>query len=129
MKKTSFHVLRVGLAITFLWIGILILKQPEAWAGYVDPWVIKLLPVPIIQFMIATAIFDILIGFFLLVGVFTWLAALIGGIHIATVLVVSGITDITVRDIGLIAAAFALAIDSLPRHIADRVPLLRNKDN
>ena len=34
MNRTSFHILRVGLAVTFLWIGILILKNPEAWGGY-----------------------------------------------------------------------------------------------
>jgi uncharacterized membrane protein YkgB len=33
MKKTSYHILRVGVAITFLWIGVLIFKQPEAWGG------------------------------------------------------------------------------------------------
>jgi hypothetical protein len=33
MIKTSFHILRVGLAITFLWIGVLIFKNPESWGG------------------------------------------------------------------------------------------------
>jgi hypothetical protein len=114
MTKTSFHILRVGLAITFLWIGVLIFKNPEAWGGYLQPWAAGLLPIPLTQAMIGTAILDITIGALLLSDFLTWLAALIGAIHLIIVLTVSGITDITVRDIGLLVAALALMIDSLP---------------
>jgi uncharacterized membrane protein YphA (DoxX/SURF4 family) len=114
MKKTSFHFLRVGLAITFLWIGVLIFKNPEAWGGYLEPWAAGLLPIPLTQAMIGTAILDILIGFFLLIDVLTWFAAFVGAVHLIIVLAVSGITDITVRDIGLLVAALALMIDSSP---------------
>ena len=114
MKKTSFHILRVGLAITFLWIGVLIFKNPEAWGGYLQPWAAGLLPIPLEQAMIGTAILDITIGAFLLIDFLPWLAALVGAIHLVIVLTVSGITDITVRDIGLLVGAIALAIDSLP---------------
>ena len=115
MKKISFHFLRVGLAITFLWIGILIFENPEAWGGYLQPWVAGLLPVPLAQAMMGTAILDITIGVLLLADILTWLAALVGAIHIVIVQAVSGITEITVRDIGLLAGMLALMIDSPPR--------------
>jgi uncharacterized membrane protein YphA (DoxX/SURF4 family) len=121
MKKTSFHFLRFGLAITFLWIGVLIFKNPEAWSGYLQPWAAGLVPIPLEQAMIGTAILDILIGFFLLIDVLTWLAALLGAIHLIIVLAVSGITDITVRDIGLLVAALALMIDSLPQWVLNKI--------
>ncbi|MBI3046337.1 MAG: DoxX family membrane protein [Candidatus Harrisonbacteria bacterium] len=117
MKKTSFHILRVGLAITFLWIGVLIFKNPEAWGGYIQTWAASLLPIPVSQTMIGVAILDITVGFFLLIDVLTWLAALVGASHLIIVLMVAGITDITVRDIGLLVAALALMIDSLPQKI------------
>jgi len=125
MTKTSFHVLRVGLAITFLWIGVLIFKNPESWGGYLQPWAAGLLPIPLTQAMIGTAILDIVIGFFLLIDVLTWLAALLGAVHLIIVLAVSGITDITVRDIGLLTAALALMIDSLPPSITNRINFLK----
>ena len=125
MKKTSFHFLRVGLAITFLWIGVLIFKNPEAWGGYLQPWAAGLLPIPLEQAMIGTAILDIMIGVFLLIDFLPWLAALIGAIHILIVLTVSGITDITVRDIGLLVGALALMIDSLPQSIIQRINFLK----
>lgn len=121
MRKTSFHILRVGLAITFLWIGILIFKQPEAWGGYLEPWAAGFLPLPIFQVMIGTAFLDIVIGFLLLIDSFVWLAALIGAIHLIIVLTVSGITDITVRNIAILSAAIAIIVDSIPKTFIDKI--------
>ena len=125
MKKTSLHFLRVGLAITFLWIGVLIFKNPEAWGGYLQPWAAGLLPIPLTQEMIGTAILDITIGALLLIDILTWLAALVGAIHLVIVLTVSGITDITVRDLGLLAGTLALMIDSLPQSLIGRIAFLK----
>lgn len=120
MTKAGFHILRVGLGVTFLWIGVLIFKQPEAWGGYLQPWAAGLLPVPLSQVMIGTAILDIIIGFLFLVDTFTWLAALLAIFHLIIVLTVSGITDITVRDIAILAAALAVFLDSLPKNFLDK---------
>lgn len=114
MRKASFHVLRVGVAITFLWIGVLIFKAPESWAGYIQPWLSGLFPFSLKIVMLGVAVLDILIGFFLLIDYLTWLAALIGSLHLIVILVVSGIDPITVRDIGLLAATVALLVDSFP---------------
>ena len=120
MKSPSFHILRVGLAITFLWIGVLIFKDPVGWGGYLEPWAVRLLPIPIGEAMIGTAILDIVIGALLLIDYLVWLAALVGAVHIVIVLTVSGITDITVRDIAILAGAVALIADSLPRVITNK---------
>jgi len=109
-----YHIIRVGLGITFLWIGVLIFRDPEAWGGYLLPWAAGILPIPLTQAMLGTALLDVVIGFLLLVDFYTWLAAGLAALHLAIVLAVSGITDITVRDIGLLAAALALLIESLP---------------
>ncbi|MEK7664410.1 MAG: DoxX family membrane protein [Patescibacteria group bacterium] len=113
-NKVAYHILRVGMAITFIWIGILILKSPESWAGYMQPWAVKLLPVSTKLALISTAILDITIGLLFLVDWMTWLAGLLGAFHLITVLTVSGITDITVRDIGLMAGCIVIMIESLP---------------
>jgi hypothetical protein len=79
--------------------------------------------------MIGTAILDIIIGSLLLIDSFVWLAALVGAIHIIIVLVVSGITDITVRDIAILAAAIALMADSLPKTFLDKIRFLQKQKN
>ena len=124
MKDHAFHILRVGTAITFLWIGILILKDPQGWGGYISSWAANLLILPIKETMISTAILDIAIGFFLLVDDLTWLAALVGAIHLAIVLTVAGINAITVRDIGLLSATIALFLSSFPQKYLQK---LKNK--
>ena len=121
MKKTAFHFLRVGMAITFLWIGVLIFKNPDAWGGDLQTWAYGLLPVPLEQAMIGTAILDIVIGAFLLFDFLPWLAAFVGAVHLVIVLTVSGITDITVRDIGLLAGTIAVMIDSFPQWALNKI--------
>ncbi|MBI2039228.1 MAG: hypothetical protein HYT22_03050 [Candidatus Niyogibacteria bacterium] len=113
-QSYGFHIVRVGLGITFLWVGVLIFQDPVGWGGFVLPWVRDLLPVPVEQAMLGTAVFDIAVGGLLLVGVWVWWAAILATIHLASVLTVAGIDPITVRDIGLLAASFALAVATWP---------------
>lgn len=117
MTKISYHILRVGMAITFIWIGVLIIKSPESWAGYMQPWAVKLLPIPVTQALLSTAVLDIIIGLLLLIDWYAWVAAILGTLHLTSVLIVSGISDITIRDIGLLSATLALAIEALPFYI------------
>lgn len=115
MTRSAFHILRVGMAITFLWIGVLILREPDVWGSLVHPWVAELLPTSLHTAMIGTAFLDLAIGLFLLLDVLTLPAAVVGFLHILIVLVALGITVVTVRDIGLGAALVALILDSWPR--------------
>lgn len=112
MNNFSFRVLKIGLAITFIWIGVLILKDPEAWGGgFIEPWALKFLLVPLKTAMLATGIFDISVGLLFLISRFAWLAGLLGAIHLIIVLAVSGINAITVRDLGLLAGAIAVFLN------------------
>lgn len=117
MRKSAFHILRVGVAITFLWIGILIFKEPEAWGGYIKPEFAEFLPFSLGTTMIGTAVFDVLIGILLLIDYATWLPAILASVHLIIVLTVAGIDAITVRDIGLLAGTLALFADSLPKNL------------
>ena len=114
IKGSSYHLLRVGMGITFLWIGILIFRDPSFWGGFLQPWAAGLLPIPLAEAMIATAILNIAIGIFLLIDVYVWIAAAVASIHLALILIVTGVDVITVRDIGLLAAGISLFWNDLP---------------
>ncbi len=114
MKHYAYHILRIGLAVTFIWIGVMIVSNPAAWTGYIQPWARSLLPGPIEQVMFVTGIFDVIVGLVLLAGFKTWIASFLAAGHIAVVMITSGINEVTVRDIGLFAAALALAIETCP---------------
>ena len=115
MKSSAFHILRVGIAITFLWIGILIFRDPIGWGGYLQPWAIALVPVSLKTFMTGIAIFDIGVGILLLIDFFTFWAAVFASLHLFIVIFVAGITEITIRDLGLLAGTLALMIQSWPQ--------------
>lgn len=117
MQKLSLLILRVGLAVTFFWIGVLIISEPEAWGAFIKPWALKILPIPIKEVMVGTAYLDMAIGLSFLFKSLTPLAAAAGAIHLTIVLVTSGITEITVRDIGLLAALLALVVHSWPDNL------------
>ena len=119
-NQQALHILRVGLGITFLWIGVLIFRDPQFWGGFLQPWAVDLLPVPVESAMIGTAILDFLVGLLLLVDVLTWLAALIATLHLTVVLITAGIDVVTVRDIGLLAGALALLWAKLPKHVSKK---------
>ncbi len=117
MKSSAYHILRVGMAITFLWIGVLIFRDPAGWGTLLRPWAVKLLPVPLTQAMLGTAVLDSLIGFLLLVDAFSWGAAIIGAAHLAIVLTTVGIDAITVRDVGLLAGCLSLTAATWPEKL------------
>jgi uncharacterized membrane protein YphA (DoxX/SURF4 family) len=119
-NKLALTVLRITLGITFIWIGILIIQNPEAWGGYIQPWAAKLLPLPLKEMMVGTGVLDIVIGFFIVTNILTWLAGLIGAIHLVIVLITSGINSITVRDIGLLGAAVAVSLATWPKNLIFR---------
>lgn len=114
MNNYAFHVLRAGLAVTFLWVGVLILQSPEAWTGFIKPWAADLLITTPERAMIGAGVFDIVVGFFLLINFWAFWFSSLAAIHLILVLAVSGINVITVRDIGLLAGALALAVNLWP---------------
>ncbi len=121
MKTYSRYLLQIGLAIVFIGIGIMILQDPVGWAALIQPWAAKLIPGSIISTMKETAFLDVGVGILFLIGPIVWIAALIGSVHIAVVLVTTGITTITIRDVGLLAAALVLFIETVPTSVVRKV--------
>ncbi|MEW5805167.1 MAG: hypothetical protein AB1721_00325 [Patescibacteria group bacterium] len=131
MGKSWYHILRVGLGIVFFWIGVLILKEPELWAGFIRLQFREFLPesISLSGLMIGTAIFDLVIGFLFLIDWQIWLASLFGGAHLLVVIFVAGINETTIRDIGLLAGALALLVESSPNFAIEflKTKIIKNK--
>lgn len=118
-STTSSNILRVGLGVTFAWIGVLILRDPAGWGSIVQPWAVDLIGSDSLRgAMLGRAVLDILIGLALLTDFRTFRAAALGFIHVVTVIVVVGITGSTVRDIAIVAGLLALMADTWPPGLA-----------
>ena len=105
MQRFALPVLRIGLGMTFVWIGVLIVQDPLAWGGYLEPWAVHMLPLPLEQTMLSTGVLDIVIGAFLMMHLFPWIAALAATLHLVIVLLTSGFTGVTGPDIGRLGPA------------------------
>jgi hypothetical protein len=119
-QKLAISVLRITLGITFIWVSVMIFQEPVFWSGFIDPWVANLILIDLTLMMKLTAVLDLLIGLLLIANKWVWIAALVATLHLAGILVGSGIDTITVRDIGLVGATAALTLLTMPEKFLPR---------
>ncbi len=110
LNKKAILILRVGLAVTFIWVGVLILAEPKEWAEHLQAWVSQLLPFEPWRIMLVVGALDVAIGLALIAERTARLAAQAGTIHLVIALLAAGINHETVRDIGLLAGTAALIL-------------------
>jgi uncharacterized membrane protein YphA (DoxX/SURF4 family) len=103
-------ILRIGLALTFFCVGLMVLAQPRVWGSYLQNWAVDLLPLPLEQFMTTTGYLDIITGVLFLIPPFAFFAGILGTSHLIGVLITSGVNEGTVRDIGLLGASITVLV-------------------
>lgn len=113
-SRFSYLVLRLGLAAVFLWFGIDKMFHPAYWLNaWMPKQVIEILSgfnVSGIQFIYFNGIFEILVGLSLVTGVFTKFFSVLAVFFLAGVLFFVGISEITIRDFGLIGGFLAIIL-------------------
>lgn len=110
----GYHILRIGLGITFIWIAVMIYKDPALWGSLLKPWALELIPYSLNDLMVHTAILDGLLGVLMLLNIGMKYVGLVASLHLIVVLTTAGITFLTVRDIGILAGTLALFLSALP---------------
>ncbi|MEK9208526.1 MAG: DoxX family membrane protein [Patescibacteria group bacterium] len=106
--------LRIGLAAVFLWFGVNKFIQPQYW---VDAWmpqwaqhIAQAMGMGVTNAIFLIGIFEVLVAVSLVTGFFTRGFASAAIVFLLAVLMTSGLNEIVVRDIGLIASLAALVI-------------------
>ena len=107
-KDYSIPIIRISLALVLLWFGIDEIINPENWFGYIPSWLTSILPLDIGTFIIMNGIFEIIVGFLLLIGLHTRIIAFIAALHLLSITIAVGYNDIAVRDFGLTLMAVSL---------------------
>ncbi len=99
-------VLRWGVGITFLLIGVMILGSPNDWMGYVPETV----PLGMTRegALQAVAGFDLLIGLALVLKFLPKAAGGLAALHLVGIILVQGLDAVVVRNVGLLGAALAI---------------------
>ncbi|HIH05585.1 TPA: DoxX family membrane protein [Candidatus Woesearchaeota archaeon] len=106
--RYSTPIIRISLALVLLWFGIDELLHPDAWIGYIPPWAAPLIPVDLGTFVLFNGLLEIAIGGLLLIGWQARVAATIAALHLLSIVIAVGYSDIAVRDLGLAMMALSL---------------------
>lgn len=101
--------LRLGLAVPFLYAAIAATLDPNSWLGFFPGWLQSIIPGGLLLGLFS--LYELALALWLLSGKKTYYA---GGLASLTLLAITisnlGALDIVFRDIGLLLAAIALTI-------------------
>jgi uncharacterized membrane protein YphA (DoxX/SURF4 family) len=103
-------ILRLGLAIVFLYFGINQLILPQRWVDLIPDFkFIYMNEIFKQKIILVNGIFDCLIGICFLLGIFIKIISLLATLHLFSVFIFSlGFTPSGFRDLGLALASFSL---------------------
>ncbi len=125
-NKLARHILRLGLAITFIWTGLMIIQNPEGWSSFLPQYFLQ--SEYSTEFTLAVGFFDTIVGFFLVANRWVWFISLLATLHMLGILIISGVNSITVRDIGLLAIALSLFFFNIPNNLKRKASLNKEKN-
>ena len=123
-------VVRIGLALVFLWFGVSQLVAPESFLGYVPSWIysnsVGMQHAHSLQLLhgvsglahwliMGNGIFETVFGLLLLAGFFVRLSALLLFLHLVVIAFSLGYNDAAVRDVGLAVATFSVFLNGSDR--------------
>ncbi|MEK7515279.1 MAG: DoxX family membrane protein [Patescibacteria group bacterium] len=107
-------ILRLSLAIVFMWFGVHKILEPQYWVdAWLPQWMIAFverLSVGAPDFIRLQGVGETLLGIGLASGLLVRWCAAAGAALLAVVLMIYGFNEVTVRDIGLLGACLALAL-------------------
>lgn len=117
-NELAYHILRLGLAIMFLWFGFSQLLDGANWVGWVPGWATAISGLSPEMIVMLNGTLEVVAGAALATGLFVRIASILLGLHLVVLVFEIGANDIGLRDFGLMAATFALAIlsNSNSRH-------------
>lgn len=95
-----------ALGLVFLWIGVDILRHPDAWIGFLP----QTIPFGLARetALKLNGIFDIALGAALFLKFWPKISAFLAAVHIVTILITQKIDAVLIRDVGLLGMSLAL---------------------
>lgn len=110
LKRYAPAVLRIGLALVFLWFGFNQIFDGQSWLGYLPSFAYSL-PVKPITFIFLNGLFEVLFGSMLIVGIYTRLSSGLLSLHLLGIILSLGYNEIAVRDVGLFFAGLSVFLN------------------
>ena len=110
-NQLGIFLLKLGLAVTFLYAATASLVDPSSWIGFVPQGLRDILPATVILGIFSA--YEIVLSAWLMSSKKTFWAASLAALTLAAITFTNlGVLDIIFRDIGLLLAAISLAVMS-----------------
>jgi len=100
-------ILRLGLALVFLWFGFSQLMSPTQWTSFL-PSFVSIVPISAVKFVLLNGWFEIVAAVLLILGAYTRLAALLLALHLFGITFTIGWNALGIRDFGLAVATLVI---------------------
>lgn len=117
-KNFAPAILRISMALVFLYFGFSQTIAPDDWVSFVPEFTIP-------SFMTANnlvmlnALFEITLGFFMICGLYTRFSSLLLGLHLFGIALFIGLNPLGVRDFGLAFATLVVYFNGPDKYCLD----------
>lgn len=119
MKKYSATVLRIGIALVFLWFGTQQIIDPIAWSSYIPDALVGILSLSASKIVYLNGIFEVIFGTALLLGYFIRVSALLLALHMINITYIVGFNAVGVRDFGLAVSTIVIFMQGVDKFSLD----------
>jgi uncharacterized membrane protein YphA (DoxX/SURF4 family) len=103
-------ILRLGLAILYLWFGFSELLNTPAWTAWVPAWATALTHLSAVQIVLLNGGFEIVAGALLAIGIWVRPVAALLALHMLLIVIDIGLDQIGMRDLAICFATVALCL-------------------
>jgi uncharacterized membrane protein YphA (DoxX/SURF4 family) len=109
-KDLSEMVLRVSMALVFLYFGVSQAITPDSWVSFVPDFVVPSF-MTANNLVIANAVFEITLGLFMILGIYTRFSSLFLSLHLFGIAFSIGFNPLGIRDFGLAFATLTVYLN------------------
>ncbi|MGV8142054.1 MAG: DoxX family protein [Candidatus Pacearchaeota archaeon] len=118
-KDLGLVILRVSLALVFLYFGFSQIYAPDKWTGFVPEFMVPQFMTPN-NLVILNGLLELILGTFLIIGLYVRISSLILALHLFGITLSIGFTPLGVRDFGLAFATLALYFLGYDKYTLDQ---------
>lgn len=99
------------MAAVILWFSLQQFMHPDMWTAYVPDSAVSLTGLSAQVLVYGNAIFELIFGMFLVLGIYTRISAVLLAVHLLDIMWIVGYGEIGVRDFGLALALITVALN------------------
>ncbi len=121
VQKYAPVILRLGLAMVFLWFGITQLQNQAMWIGFIPTWIISMSGLTATTIVILNGMFEVMMAVLLAFGIQIRIVSFLLSIHLLTIIGDVGLSAVGIRDVGLFFALLSITFHGADEYSYDKV--------